>query len=582
MKNRKPDIAFSGVGLTPEQRAFVNSVINGKGFKNPIEDKIRSLYRSVVRGIEQLNEPNLFGDDNLSLDYQDLFQMKLENLQIAIVEYWKHSNKLSGVVDSEIPELGEFDAIYATTTPPPPRKKIYGTDRTESTSPLDKNKVGCLQNIAEFYDRLVTSVNYCTARSEMNQSPDCDFAPFGSILGDSDRIISGVDRGVECGPGCCDPCTQLPCTGLEPVCFGLDGIVDHIISIRNSVGGQRGIDSALQVAYQYSLGVDRLTAEFQCLINRDDLNYCKETKYAERFALARRIANDLAQGDSNLAQIMNVMFNDRFVLKKPIAPRLILDERIRKKIEQLLRSKELSQLKYDEPDDTCGCPEYFPPDPPKLPRRRRPGLPPAPVARPRIPPPLPPPPARFKAPQLPSAIPPLVAPPPAIFISPAITDEGGPTEEEETTTLPPDGTVEDVTTESPPGNDVGDGIFESTVCCIGSIGGAGTDSSLSSHAESSIITGEFRAGCFPCCDSSGGFKLIAQQRGGKFGFCERGGLQICVCQAKRNPSNPCYTPEGVMSPPGSNLSLVGEFKKEPLPLQYVSPEDYYDAELVPT
>lgn len=579
MKNRKPDVPFSGVGLTPEQRAFVNSVIIGKGFRNPLEDKLRSIYNAVDRQIDQLNTPNLFGSDNLSLDYQDLFQMKLENFQIAIMEFWKHSNKLSGVVDSEITEINRFDAIYATTPPPQPRSTIYGSDRNSPTAPSSNSpKVGCLKNIAEFYDRMITSVNYCTARSEMSRTEDCEFSPFRSILGDGDRIISGVDRGVECGPGCCDPCTQLPCTGLEAVCFGLDGMVDHIISVKNSIPGQRGIDAALQLAYQYSLGVDRLAAEFYCMINRDDLNYCKETKYAERFALARRIANDLAEGDSSIAQILNAMFNDIFVLKRPISPRLSLDEKIRKKIQEVVRSKELNQLIYSEPDDTCGCPPYLPPNPPTLPRRRRPGLPPVPPVRPILPPPLPPPPQRYKAPQLPSAIPPFVAPPPSVFVSPAIGDEGDEdTTEPPSSTLPPDGTVQPETTEPPPPNDGGgDGLWGQTRCCAAQGSAGFSDSALASSAESSVSTSEFKTGCFPCCSADGGFKLVAQQRGGKFGFCERGGLQICVCQAKANPSNPCYSGSGIISPPGQNLTFVGEFKKEDLPLQYASVEEYYD------
>lgn len=573
MRDRKPNIPFSGVGLAPEQRAFVNSVINGKGFKNPLEDKLRSIYGSVVRNIEKLNEPSLFGGDAISLDYQDLFQLKLENLQIAIVEYWKHSNKLSGVVDSEITEINQFDAIYATTTPPPPRKKIYGTDRNASLFPEDRDKVGCLQNIAEFYDRLITSVNYCTARSEMSQTQDCDFAPFGSLLGDAERILIGVDRGVECGPGCCDPCTPLPCTGLEPVCFGLDGLVDHIVSVKNSVSGQRGIDSALQLAYQYSLGVDRLTAELQCLINRDDINYCKETKYAERFALARRIANDLSQGDSNVSQILNSIFNDRFVLKRPISPKLILDEKIRLRIQQLLRSKELSKLKYDEPDDTCGCKIYEPPDPPVLPRRRRPKLPPAPVTIPRIPPPLPPPPARFRAPQLPSAVPPLIAPPPFIFVSPVIGDEGGGETGEGTSTPPPDGTTPgpgDDTTLPPPGG--GDGWWRRSLCCGGSRSGGGgglTDGDMAFSAESNTFGGELGGGGARCVTPCIG-RSPPCPSGWQFTFCR--------CPGVKRASNPRGC--GGDTPDGDgqiSFSTIGQWKLQTLPPEYASEEDYYQA-----
>lgn len=580
MKNRKPNVVFSGVGLNPEQRAFVNSVISGKGFENPLEQKLRSLYGAVVRAIERLNEPYLFGPDNISLDYQDMFQMKLENLEIALVEYWKHSNKLSGVVNSEIAEINRFDAIYATTTPPPPRKKIYGTDRNESF-PSEKDKVGCLENIADFYDRLITSINYCTARSEMSQTQNCDFGPFDSILGDADGIISGVDRGVECGPGCCDPCTKLPCTGLQSVCFGLDGIVDHIVSIKNSIVGQRGIDAALQLAYDYSLGVDRLTAEFHCLIDKDDKNYCKQTRYAERFALARRIANELAQGDTNMAQILNTMFNDKFVLKQPISPRLILDERIRKKIQQLLRSNELSKLKYDEPDDTCGCPEYVPPEPPTIPRRRRPPLPPAPVARPRIPPPLPPPPARYRAPQLPNAIPPLVAPPPFIPVSPDIPNEGGGTEPppEETTVPPPDGGTEDPGTTEGPG-DGDDGWWSRSFCCgdsCSSESGSETpsDSNLSSLAEGSAAGGgEFGSGptCVSACNGVP-FDSPWQCPPGT-----RGALPCCCPALKRWMSSPCSGLDGSSLSPSSSLAVESMFKKRPLEgTGFPTAREYYEA-----
>ena len=283
------------MGLTPEQREFVNSVVTGKGFSNPLEEKLRSIFISVGKAIDRLNTPNLFGPDTISQDYQDLFQLKLQNLELAIIQYWKHTNKLSGVVDSEILELNRYDAIYSTTTPAPPRKSVIvaGANGGSPSTTADKASVGCLANIAEFYNRLLTSVNYCTARAEMARDPNCNFGSFNSILGPMDRIIDGVNRTVECGPGCCDPCTELPCTGLEPVCFGFEGIVDHIISVKNNIGGQRGIDAALALAYEYALGADRLVAEIYCNIITDDTNYCKESRYVERFTLAQRISNDI-------------------------------------------------------------------------------------------------------------------------------------------------------------------------------------------------------------------------------------------------------------------------------------------------
>jgi hypothetical protein len=309
MRQKRPDISFEGIGLTPEQRAFVDSVVTGKGFKNPLEEKLRSIYNSVIKAIEQLNTPGLFGNDIISQDYQDLFQLKLQNLELAITQYWKHTNRLSGVVNSEIDELSVYDAVYSTTTPAPPRKSVVvgsSNGATPSTT-ADKQSVGCLANIADFYNRLLTSINYCTARAEMAREGNCDFGSFNSILGSMEKIIDGVNRTVECGPGCCDPCTELPCTGLEPICFGFEGIVDHIVSIKNSLGGQRGIDAALALAYEYSLGVDRLVAEIYCNIQTDDTNYCKESRYVERFALAQRISNDL-QNNNAVSSVLNSFF----------------------------------------------------------------------------------------------------------------------------------------------------------------------------------------------------------------------------------------------------------------------------------
>lgn len=312
MRQKKPQIPFEGVGLAPEQRAFVNSVITGSGFSNPLEKKLKSIYSAVVVAIEQLNTPNLFGPDTVSQDYQDLFQLKLQNLELAIIQYWKHTNKLSGVVDSEIQEIGLYDAIYSTTTPAPPRKTILiaGQNGASPSTTADKKSVGCIGNIAEFYNRLLTSINYCTARAEMARESDCDFGSFNSILGPMDKIVDGVNRTVECGPGCCDPCTELPCTGLEPICFGFVGIVDHIISVKNSIGGQRGIDAALALSYQYSLGIDRLVAEIYCNIQTDDINYCKESRYVERFSLAQRISNDL-QNNNTVSSVLNSFFGTR-------------------------------------------------------------------------------------------------------------------------------------------------------------------------------------------------------------------------------------------------------------------------------
>jgi len=312
MNNKKPSIAFEGVGLTPEQRFFVNSVITGKGFSNPLEDKLRSIYDSVTEAIEKLNTAGLFGEDPISQDYQDLFQLKLQNLQLAIIQYWKHTNKLSGVVNSDVTELNSYDAIYSTTTTPPPRKNVVvGSERGASPSTTaDKDAVGCLTNIAEFYNRLLTSINYCTAKAEMSREENCNFGSFNSLLGPMDNIFDGVNRTVECGPGCCDPCIDLPCTGLEPVCFGLKGIVDHIISVKNSIGGQRGIDAALALAYEYSLGIDRLAAEIYCNIISDDTNYCKESRYVERFALGQRISNDLLN-NSAVSSVLNSFFGTK-------------------------------------------------------------------------------------------------------------------------------------------------------------------------------------------------------------------------------------------------------------------------------
>lgn len=309
MINKRPPISFEGIGLAPEQKAFVNAVITGKGFTNPLEEKLKSIYQAVEEAILKLNTEFVFGADPISQDYQDLFQLKLENLQLAIIQYWKHSNKLSGVVNSEITEINRYDAIYSTTTPQPPRKNIV-VSRTGGLTPstqTDKETVGCLSNIAEFYNRLLTSINYCTARAEMANDPNCAFGSFNSILGSMEKIIDGINRTVECGPGCCDPCINLSCTGLEPVCFGLKGIVDHIVSVKNSIGGQRGIDAALALAYEYSLGVDRLTAEIYCLINSDDTNYCRESRYVERFALGRRISNDILSNGS-VSSVLNSFF----------------------------------------------------------------------------------------------------------------------------------------------------------------------------------------------------------------------------------------------------------------------------------
>jgi hypothetical protein len=312
MINKKPNITFDGVGLGAEQRAFVNAVVTGKGFSNPVETKLRSVYRSVSTAIEKLNTNGLFGNDIISQDYQDLFQLKLQNLELALVQYWKHSNKLSGVVNSEIEELNRYDAVFSTTTPPPPRKSVVvgGSNGSSPTTSSDKSSVGCLSNIADFYNRLLTSINYCTAKSEMARETDCEFGPFGSIISSIDPLLDGVNRTVECGPGCCDPCTYLNCTGLDPVCFGLSGIVDHIVSVKNSIGGQQGIDAALALAYEYSLGVDRLTAEIYCLINRDDTNYCKESRYVERFALGQRISNDLI-GGGPISSVLNSFFGTK-------------------------------------------------------------------------------------------------------------------------------------------------------------------------------------------------------------------------------------------------------------------------------
>ena len=309
VKKQSPNIPFSGVGLGPEQRDFVNSVISGKGFTNPLEAKLRLMLSHTTKAITQLKVKGLFGNDIISQDYQDLFHLKLLNLELSIITYWKHSNKLSGVVDSEIPELGLYDTVYVTPAPPIVRKSVVvgSANGLKSIISSDKARVGCAANIADFYDRLMTSINYCTARSEMEKNTTCGFGSFASILGSAENLFNGFDRSVECGPGCCNPCTDLPCTGADSVCFGLSGMIDHILSVKNHIGGQQGIDAALALVYEYSLGIDRLTAEIYCMITSDDTEHCRESHYVDRFALGQRISNDLIN-NKTVSSVMNSFF----------------------------------------------------------------------------------------------------------------------------------------------------------------------------------------------------------------------------------------------------------------------------------
>ena len=107
---------------------------------------------------------------------------------------------------------------------------------------------------------------------------------------------------------------------------------------------------------------------------------------------------------------------------KQTSPKINLEEIARAKISEVIKKKILSRTNYQEPDDTCECDDFVtnPPNPPIIPTRKRPPGPPKPPKIPIISPPLPPPPARYTAPQLPNAIPPLLAPPPLIFPDPNI------------------------------------------------------------------------------------------------------------------------------------------------------------------
>jgi hypothetical protein len=264
--------------------------------------------------------------------------------------------------------------------------------------------------------------------------------------------------------------------------------------------------------------------------------------------------------------------------------RINLEEIARAKIAEVFRRRILERTNYQEPDDTCSCDDFVtdPPNPPSRPRRREPPLPPAPLRPPVLPPPLPPPPARYSAPQLPSVVPPLIAPPPIIFPPPDIEGDGGGGETGDTTSPP--GTTEppSVTTEGPP-SDGGpeDGLWEDRIPCCGvsrSSSGSVSDTDLSLAAEESTHSGEFRNGCYPMC----GLEKYREFLASGAGFCDRQGIQICQCIARNNPSNPCYTGNGQVSPPGANLTTTGMLKKEVLPSQYSSPAAYYADRLVST
>lgn len=259
-------------------------------------------------------------------------------------------------------------------------------------------------------------------------------------------------------------------------------------------------------------------------------------------------------------------------------PRVNLEEYARQKISEVLRRKALDKTNYQEPDDTCDCDEFVtnPPSAPTLPRRVSPPKPPRPPLPPILPPPLPPPPARFTAPQLPNAIPPFLPPPPVIFPGPNIDIEvdgpGG--EDGDGGGTGGTGGTGDTTTASPPTGE-GDDFWEGRIsCCNTSVVETRvvSDTQLSLGAEESTHSGEFRNGCYPMCQLG---RLTGFIPNAPAGFCNRSGIQICKCYARNNPSNPCYTGNGQISPPGRNLTTTSMFKSLPLPSQYASPRDYY-------
>jgi hypothetical protein len=268
------------------------------------------------------------------------------------------------------------------------------------------------------------------------------------------------------------------------------------------------------------------------------------------------------------------------------APRINLEEFARSKISEVLRRQSLDRTNYQEPDDTCDCSDFITttPQPPRTPRRRTPGLPPRPPRPPILPPPLPPPPARFQAPQLPSPVPPFGVPPSLSFINPNIggleTDVPGEEDDGIGGETGPTGDV--IITTEVPSNQGGGGLwgFQSP-CCKSALDEytlTVTDRELSLGVEESTHSGEFRNGCYPMCAFGDEFPERTSA-----GFCDRnGGIQICLCFARNNPSNPCYKGNGQVSPPGLNLTTLSIFKKIILPIQYSSPSEYYAENIVST
>lgn len=265
------------------------------------------------------------------------------------------------------------------------------------------------------------------------------------------------------------------------------------------------------------------------------------------------------------------------------APRITLEDFARSKISEVLRRQALDRTNYQEPDDTCDCEDFVTttPAPPRIPRRRFPGLSPRPPLPPILPPPLPPPPARFQAPQLPDVVPPSTFIPAIGFFGPNIsgleTEVEGRGEEGTTGATGASGAT--ATTE-PPSNDTGGGIwgFQSPCCKtppnpeVRVI----SDRELSQGVEESTHSGEFRNGCYPMCSLA-----IDYPDDRAAAHCRRNTIQICLCYARNNPSNPCYTGNGQVSPPGLNLTTLSMFKKIPLPSQFASPRDYYEQNLLP-
>ena len=278
---------------------------------------------------------------------------------------------------------------------------------------------------------------------------------------------------------------------------------------------------------------------------------------------------------------------DLFYARTTPPPTINLEDYARQKISEVLRRKSLDRTNYQEPDDTCDCDDFVtpPPNSPTTPRRRFPGLPPRPPLPAILTPPLPPPPARFQAPQIPSAIPPFLAPPSLIFPGPNINievdfpggEDGGEGEIDGGT-----GATGETTTE-PPSNEGGGGIWEGRIACCNtttvSIVGTITDTQLSLGVEESTHSGDFRNGCYPVCSFP---RIFIGEDEVSIGFCSRSGIQICKCYARNNPSNPCYEGNGQVSPPGANLSTTAMFKKILLPGGYDSPSAYYQDNLTST